>query len=182
MAQESERADLLLKQFEATAFNSEFGRKRNFFDRWQGVPVRIRLLNGDDQRHLVHAVVDELSNLSQLDIQIVNNGSANVLITFGDFDGCRATVDDPTKPARIKISTRYPILCLREEIYQILALPGDACIVRSILCDDLSIDEFTDADRILMKVAYDPRLKIRMTRGEAMPIARIIIRELLAAE
>lgn len=69
--------------------------------------------------------------------------------------------------------------CIAEEMVQVMGIPNDACKYRpSLFCEDDLVDEMQPADRVLLRTLYDPRLKPGMTREEAMPIAREIIREL----
>lgn len=69
--------------------------------------------------------------------------------------------------------------CIAEEMVQVMGIPNDACNYRpSLFCEDDIVDEMQPADRIILRTLYDPRLKPGMTRAEAMPIAREIIREL----
>ena len=68
--------------------------------------------------------------------------------------------------------------CILEEIYQAMGLPADACHYRpSVICEQDRVFELTEADKIMLRTLYDPRLKPGMTKAEAMPIARQIIAE-----
>ena len=70
--------------------------------------------------------------------------------------------------------------CVYEEMVQLTGLLADHCAYQpSIFCeDDRQTFLPTEADRVLLRTLYDPRLRPGMTRAEAMPIAREIIREL----
>lgn len=69
--------------------------------------------------------------------------------------------------------------CILEEIAQAAGLANDACHYRpSLFCEGELVTAMTPADRVLLRTLYDPRLRPGMTRAEAMPIAREIIREL----
>ena len=69
--------------------------------------------------------------------------------------------------------------CIAEEMVQVMGIPNDACHYRpSLFCEDDIVDEMQPADRVILRTLYDARLKPGMTREEAMPIARVIIREL----
>lgn len=68
--------------------------------------------------------------------------------------------------------------CILEEIYQAMGLPADACHYRpSVICEQDRVFELTEADKILLRTLYDPRLRPGMSKAEAMPIARQIIAE-----
>lgn len=69
--------------------------------------------------------------------------------------------------------------CIHEELAQALGLPNDSPNARPSIFNDN--DEFallTTHDEMLLKMLYDDRLSPGMTAAEAMPIARIIAREL----
>jgi len=71
--------------------------------------------------------------------------------------------------------------CIHEEVAQGLGLVNDSEKARpSIFNDDEEFALLTPHDELLLKMLYDPRLKIGMTAAEAAPIARQIARELLA--
>lgn len=72
--------------------------------------------------------------------------------------------------------------CHLEEIVQALGPGGDACIIRhSLFCDGPGTYDtgLTEADEIILRTLYDPRLTPGMTAAEAMPIARRVIAELV---
>ncbi|MGJ8625804.1 MAG: DUF2927 domain-containing protein [Sulfitobacter sp.] len=69
--------------------------------------------------------------------------------------------------------------CIHEELAQGLGLPNDSPGARpSIFNDDDEFALLTGHDELLLKMLYDPRLKIGMTASEAQPITRTIAREL----
>lgn len=71
--------------------------------------------------------------------------------------------------------------CLTEEFVQTLGLLNDSQDVRpSIFNDDQEFIELTRHDEYLLRMLYDPRLRIGMTRAEAEPIARVIAYELVS--
>lgn len=69
--------------------------------------------------------------------------------------------------------------CIHEELAQGLGLANDSPAARpSIFNDDDEFALLTGHDELLLKMLYDPRLKIGMTASEALPIARTIAGEL----
>tara|TARA_R110002072_G_scaffold193_7_gene1352 strand:+ start:1715 stop:2674 length:960 start_codon:yes stop_codon:yes gene_type:complete len=69
--------------------------------------------------------------------------------------------------------------CIHEELAQGMGLANDSPGARpSIFNDDDEFALLTGHDELLLKMLYDPRLRIGMNAAEAMPIARIIAREL----
>jgi hypothetical protein len=69
--------------------------------------------------------------------------------------------------------------CIPEELFQTMGLVGDACHYRpSLICEsDRRVFEMQPADRLMLAVLYDPALQTGMTREQAMPIVRRLIRE-----
>jgi len=71
--------------------------------------------------------------------------------------------------------------CLLEELYQVLGPAADTCVIRpSVVCEADTVFELQPIDRLVLRTLYDSRLKPGMTKAEAMPIAREIIKELWA--
>ena len=74
--------------------------------------------------------------------------------------------------------------CMLEELVQAFGPANDACnFPPSLFCDGPGTHGtgLTDGDKIIMKTLYDPRLKPGMSREQAIPIARKIIKELFVA-
>lgn len=73
----------------------------------------------------------------------------------------------------------YRRLCFQEEISQSFGLFNDDPTVRpSIFNDDDEFALLTTHDEYLLRILYDPRLRVGMTEEEAMPVVHRIIREL----
>ncbi|MGJ8618561.1 MAG: DUF2927 domain-containing protein [Sulfitobacter sp.] len=69
--------------------------------------------------------------------------------------------------------------CIHEELAQGMGLANDSPAARpSIFNDDDEFALLTGHDELLLKMLYDPRLRIGMNAAEAQPITRIIAREL----
>ena len=72
--------------------------------------------------------------------------------------------------------------CIHEELAQGLGLANDSPQARpSIFNDDEEFGLLTTHDELLLKILYDPRLRIGMSAAEAAPIARQIAREIMAS-
>lgn len=72
------------------------------------------------------------------------------------------------------------LACIHEEIAQGLGLANDHPAARpSIFNDDEEFALLTRHDELLLRMLYDPRLRVGMTAAEAAPIARQIATELL---
>lgn len=76
----------------------------------------------------------------------------------------------------------YRRLCFQEEISQSFGLFNDDPTVRpSIFNDDDEFALLTRHDEYLLRILYDPRLRVGMTEEEAMPIVHRIIGEMRPA-
>lgn len=70
------------------------------------------------------------------------------------------------------------ISCIVEEITQVMGLPNDSDKVFPSIFNDKSIDELLSGlDYLLLKLLYEPRLKVGMTKSEINAILRKIISE-----
>ena len=73
----------------------------------------------------------------------------------------------------------YRELCYHEEISQSLGLFNDDPVVRpSIFNDDDEFALLTDHDSYLLRILYDPRLRVGTTPDQAMPVVRRIVAEI----
>ena len=174
------KLDRLVKQFSATAFDSEFGPRRNSFRRIDAdLVVRVSEPNFG-QRDKIVATVAELAQLSGRPITVLDpkdlTTPANVIVIFNGDNICRVASKDPRSPTFVQIGASR---CVTEELYQALAMDNEACIVDSILCENAAKAVYTEADKILLRAAYDTSLRRGMKRKEALPIAREIIAGLL---
>lgn len=71
------------------------------------------------------------------------------------------------------------LACLHEEFTQTLGLINDGAEVRpSIFNDDQEFAALTRHDELLLRILYDPRLRVGMTAEEGMPIVRRIVSEM----
>ena len=105
--------------------------------------------------------------------------SSNCLTTFRYNDGAIGYVN-------IAIATDIPkkrrAHCTAEELFQSFGISADSCFVRdSLACEDSQLTEPSATDIVLLRTLYDPRIRAGMTKDEAMPIARRVIAEMVAA-
>ena len=175
-AEERPSYERIVRQFEAISFSSEYGEKRDWFDRWERVPVRILPLGAPVAE--IERVAAEIRSLTGLEVVLVGRGdSHNVTVSFGST--CRMVYGTPT---RVTIQSDRLHRCLYAELFQAVGPANDACHYRpSLFCDGEVNQTPTWADRIIMRATFDPRLRVGMKPPEAMPIARQIIRELYDA-
>ena len=173
--------DRLVNQFSATAFDSQYGPRRNRFHRIDANVV-IRVVEPSfGQRGKIIAAASELAQLANHPIAILEPDDlttpANLVVTFNANNICKVGTRAPNEPIFVQIGASR---CVAEELYQALAMDNEACIVATILCPGSKGAAYTEADKILIRVAYDARLKLGMNRKEALPIAREIIGETMS--
>jgi hypothetical protein len=70
--------------------------------------------------------------------------------------------------------------CIEEEMTQALGLANDDPAIRpSIFNDDEEFALLTKHDEILLKMLYDPRLRVGMTPERARPLLRAVAEDAL---
>jgi hypothetical protein len=89
--------------------------------------------------------------------------------------------------AIVLVKAEHPDLlrlsCIHEEVAQAMGLANDSPQARpSIFNDDEEFALLTRHDELLLKMLYDPRLKLGMTPAEARPTVQRIAREYLGGE
>jgi hypothetical protein len=177
-AEERPTYDQIVRQFEAISFSSEYGGKtrQGRLSRWETVPVYILPLGVPAAA--IEPVADEIRTLTGLDVALVQRGQLhNVSVSYGEK--CSFANGTPT---RITVQHHRMERCLYAELFQAVGPANDACHYRpSLFCDGEPNTQPTWADRIIMKVTFDKRLRDMTPQAEAMPIARQIIRELYDA-
>ncbi len=172
--------DLLVEQFSATAFDAEYGPRRNSLRRIDA-DITVRIVEPNfGMREPIVAAITELSELTALPITVLESRDlftpATVVVTFNTRNHCAIGTHGAGQPIFAQIGSRR---CIAEELYQALALDNQACHFQSILCPGRNATTYTEDDVILLRTAYDPRLRSGMKRKEALPIARGIIAELI---
>ena len=69
--------------------------------------------------------------------------------------------------------------CVVEELTQVMGLPNDSGSVNPSIFNDTSpYTELTDHDRLMLKVLYDPRITIGMSRDQALIVGRKVLDEI----
>lgn len=67
--------------------------------------------------------------------------------------------------------------CIIEELSQSLGLLGEVDDPASLLDDKIGYEHLGEADALLLRVLYDPRMKPGLTREQAARLARVLIAE-----
>ena len=173
------KLDRLVNQFSATAFDSQYGPRRNSFRR-AGPEIVIRIVEPSfGLRPKITATASELAELTKHPITIIELEDrltpSNVVVTFNRRNICRVDTKGANEPMFVQIGASQ---CVARELYKALAMDNAACIVDSILCGDGGT-AYTETDKLLLHVAFDAKLQARMKRKEALPIVRAIIAELV---
>jgi hypothetical protein len=197
-AQPMPSLDVLVRQFEAVTFESEFGgaHRAGRLIKWQGpVVIRLRGLTTEQIRREVERHVAELRYLSGLPIEVLaehDGRPANVTIDFSNSRG--ATRFEPGAPCRAVIYDRGFVItraeifiapapadlrrhCIAEEITQSLGLANDSRVIRdSIFNDSSRRPSLAPWDALMVRMLYDPRLEPGAGKAAVMPL----VREMLA--
>ncbi len=73
---------------------------------------------------------------------------------------------------------RKLVSCIVEEITQILGLPNDSeKVYPSVFNDDSPDDLLTGLDGLLLKMLYNPQVKVGMTEAQVQPVLQKLIRQ-----
>lgn len=174
----------IAQQFQAISFSSEFNRDKDpmdgRFDRWNpDGKARIRVRGGRTEP--VERVLADLRSLTGLDIRLEGRDERPNIGLQMNTNECFAR-GEVGKPVVVSIAADRERHCLLEELAQAIGPRNDACKYRpSIFCNEAPMENYAPADRIILRATFDRRLRSGMTEAEAMPIARVIIRELYDA-
>ena len=94
-----------------------------------------------------------------------------------------ATYAEAVAVIRSELPDRLRRSCFHEELAQGMGLPNDSPTARpSIFSDTDEFGRLTPHDELLLRMLYDPRLRVGMTVEEARPVAQEIARELVGGE
>lgn len=177
-----------------TAYVHSFARR---LARLTGLDIRLTdarranfsllFLNKDEQRGYIQTLVGEIEYLNPLIVEEIQNSPRGIYCTAYsvysvEYDG----VVTDFRGAVILIKGEHRDLmrksCIQEEMAQALGLTNDSPKARpSIFNDDEEYALLTRHDELLLRMLYDPRLKIGMTVKTAHPIVQQIAQELMAA-
>jgi len=177
----------VVAQFEAISFSTEFGHeeRRGIFFRWPATkPVYIRTIGNTHPG--LEAVLVELRELTGLQfVPTPLHELDRIVIRYRPQTECRGRGDNNLISVTIATGSTQTIRhCHLEELVQSVGPSDDACRYRpSIFCDgDYFLQDYTPADRIIIRATFDPRLPDFGEQVHVMPIARQVIRELYEKE
>ena len=138
----------------------------------------------DEQRALAPAVRRAEPSISGATAQEITSLGRDTYCVVYALSSAAAPEDYVAAVALVR--AEHPDLmrlaCYHEELAQGLGLANDSPTARpSIFNDDEEFALLTAMDEILLRILYDPRLRIGMTAEEARPVVRRIAAELLAS-
>jgi len=142
----------------------------------------VLFLSSDDVESYANRIREIVPGIERSSLNAMLNAPRSQLCVVVSFSEAGSL--DQTRAIAV-IRAEHPDLlrqaCIHEEVAQGLGLVNDSEKARpSIFNDDEEFALLTPHDELLLRMLYDPRLKIGMTAAEAAPIARQIARELLA--
>ena len=199
---ETINATTLIEQFRRVVFFTEFGAGSSGkpLFRWM-TPVIADINGGEAYRQNVQDLFRQLSRLTRLPFRIAADGKkANMEIFFLPTAEIRARLKQPKvrcagqfqglkhlgviHAAQVYISTdsrSAALHCIAEEITQVLGLTNDTSLIRNSIFNDTSkLNKLSLFDQILVAALYSERLRPNMTEEQAMPVVRVLIRDLMA--
>ncbi|SMX32490.1 DUF2927 domain-containing protein [Actibacterium lipolyticum] len=144
----------------------------------------VLMLNEDERRAFGPRLRELAPGIDATSVRTVTSLPRSTLCIVFAF----TRTDDPTYTRAVAvIRAEHPDLlrlsCIHEELAQGLGLANDSPDARpSIFNDDEEFALLTRHDELLLKMLYDPRLKIGIRTMEARPIVREIADELLGGE
>ena len=146
----------------------------------------VLFINRDEQRTMLprlRQILPQFTDMTALDeIRHSPRDTLCSAYVMSDRPSASAYVN-----AVVLIKTENPDLmrlsCIHEEIAQAMGLANDSPAARpSIFNDDEEFALLTRHDELLLRILYDPRLKLGMTPESARPIVRQVAREVLGGE
>ena len=170
----------IVRQFQAMSLVVDAAGERRVFLRWSG-PVRVgfRGSHFGKQSDVTRAMAD-VARLTGLSISLAERDEMANLAVFIQGAGCRTEFQRGYVVVGVSIRTLRH--CLLQNLVHAVGPRLDACHVRpSLFCaSDPQFDDFQPIDRIVIKAAFDPRLQNGMGEAEVMPLARVILTDLVA--
>ena len=149
-----------------------------------GGNYRLFVVSADEQRALGPALAAAEPGLAPSDIRRIATPDPR-RVRCATYVSALADEPDAYISAIAVVPSEHPPLsrlaCFHEELAQGLGLGNDSPSVRpSIFNDDEEFALLTEHDAMLLRILYDPRLRIGMSAAEARPIVRTIAAELTA--
>jgi hypothetical protein len=150
----------------------------------EGGNFHVAFLGEDEREAFGPQLRDLVPGIAESSVRTVVNlpkSTMCLVITFAGGEG------GATNRAVVVIRAEHPDLirtnCIHEELAQGMGLPNDSPTARpSIFSDTDEFGRLTRHDELLLRMLYDPRMRVGMTVDEAAPIAREVAAELLGEQ
>ena len=192
--------DLYVRSFARVVFEPEYRQRYPWVIKWKR-PILIRLKGETEPRHheLLERVVGDLSLITGLPFDIIQPSDqisdlyVDILILVEEMGWICGLTDPIINVEGVLLHIRMGVTanldgdnlteCFYEDISQALGMSGDNALTAESMYR--SHDENgqwprpTWHDVIILRTLYDRRIKPGMHEDQAMPIARLIIAELL---
>ena len=147
-----------------------------------GANFHVLILNEDERRTYGPRLRRLVPGVSDSSVRAVEDMPRSTFCLMNAFAGAADTAAFFAAVAVIRAEhpDRMRLSCIHEEIAQGLGLTNDSRAARpSIFNDDEEFALLTGHDELLLRILYDPRLRIGMDESEATPIVRTIAEELM---
>lgn len=170
----------IVRQFQAMALVVDAAGDQRVFPRWSG-PVRVGFRGSDfGRRKDVTRAMADVARLTGLSIELAGRDETANLAIWLQGAGCRT--EHQRGYVIVGVGIRTLRHCLLQHLVHAVGPRLDACHARpSLFCPrDDPFDDFQPVDRLIIKAAFDPRLRNGMNESEVMPIARVILADLVA--
>lgn len=142
----------------------------------------VMFLNRDEQISLTPKLAENIPQLVPTIVQEIQNSPRNIFCVAYAL----SSADKPTdySGAVILIKSEHAQImrdsCIQEEMTQALGLANDGPEIRpSIFNDDEEFAILTRHDEALLKMLYDPRLRVGMTPDHARPLLKQVAQDAL---
>lgn len=168
--------------------------------KWES-PVYVAVVEGATPENLALAKrtladMGELSGLAfewveaedpRRELEIHFSKERNFIINGNEQAACYTGTAAPRNGRLAKASVHIGLVkegewrndCLNHELLHALGWRGHTHRVRSVISYAHGETELTKWDRIIMRTLYDPRLPPGTSKEDALPIARVIVREMI---
>ena len=140
----------------------------------------VMVLSEDERRAIGPRLSALIPGIPSSDLRAVESLSPqNYCTVFAYSPGPAAAYSNAVAIIRAELPDRLRLSCVHEELAQGLGLANDSPEARpSIFNDDEEFALLTAHDELLLKMLYDPRLRVGMLEAEARPGVEQIAREL----
>ena len=140
----------------------------------------VMILSEDERRAIGPRLSALIPGIPPSDLRAIETLSPqNYCTVFAYSPGSGAAYSNAVVVIRAELPSRLRLSCVHEELAQGMGLANDSPAARpSIFNDDEEFALLTRHDELLLKMLYDPRLRVGMSEAEARPIVATIAGEL----